>query len=118
MQNWLIAENIIAIAALLTAATVIIIATVRTSKFIKRVVHFFDDFLGEEERPGVASRPGFSERMSQVERQLEKGNERFSIIESKLDRIDYELRPNSGLSLRDAVNRIESRIDQVEREVR
>lgn len=118
MQNWLIAENIIAIAALITAATVIIIATIRTSKFIKRIVHFFDDFLGEDARPGVPPRPGFSERMSQMEEKLEKGNEKFSIIEDKLDRIDYELRPNSGLSLRDAVNRIESRIDQVEREVR
>ena len=118
MQNWLIAENIIAIAAILTAATIIIVTTIKTSKFIKRVVHFFDDFLGEEERPGVPSRPGFSERMSKVEKQLEKGNERFSVIEDKLDRIDYELRPNSGLSLRDAVNRIERRIEQVESEVR
>lgn len=118
MQNWLIAENIIAIAALLTAATVIIIATIKTSKFVKKIVHFFDDFLGEEERPGVAARPGFSERMSHMEKQLEKGNEKFSIIESKLDRIDYELRPNSGTSLRDAVNRIEKRLDQVEAEVR
>lgn len=118
MNNWLIAENIVAIAAILTATTVIIVASIKTSKFIKRIVHFFDDFLGEEERPGVPSRPGFSERMSKVERQLEKGNERFSVIEDKLDRIDYELRPNSGLSLRDAVNRIEQRIDQVESEVR
>lgn len=118
MQNWLIAENIIAIAALLTAATVIIIATIKTSKFVKKIVHFFDDFLGEEERPGVSARPGFSERMSQMEKQLEKGNEKFSIIENKLDLIDYELRPNSGTSLRDAVNRIEKRLDQVEAEVR
>lgn len=118
MQNWLIAENIIAIAALLTAATVIIVASIKTSKFIKKVVHFFDDFLGEEERPGVEARPGFSERMSQMEQKLEKGNEKFSIIENKLDRIDYELRPNSGTSLRDAVNRIEKRLEEVEAEIR
>ena len=114
MNNWLIAENIVAIAALLTAATVIIIATIKTSKFIKRIVHFFDDFLGEEERPGVSPRPGFSQRMSRIEKSLEQGTERFSTIEYKLDRIDYELRPNSGMSLRDAINRIEKRVDFLE----
>lgn len=117
MQNWLLIENIVATAALLAATTVIVVAFIKTSKFIKRIVHFFDDFLGEEERPGVAPRPGFSERMSHIEKQLNEGTEKFSIIENKLDRIDYELRPNSGLSLRDAVNRIEKRIDQVESEV-
>ena len=106
------------IATLLGAITAIILFAGKLVKFIKKVVHFFDDFLGEEERPGVEARPGFSERMSQMEQKLEKGNEKFSIIEDKLDRIDYELRPNSGMSLRDAVNRIEKRIEQVEAEVR
>jgi hypothetical protein len=114
MNNWLIAENIIAIAALLAAATVIIIATIKTSKFIKRIVHFFDDFLGEKERPGVSARPGFSERMSSIEKSLEVGTEKFDTIEYKLDKIDYELRPNSGMSLRDAVNRIEKRVQALE----
>lgn len=115
MNNWLIAENIIAIAALLTAATVIIIAAIKTSKFIKKIVHFFDDFLGEEERPGVPPRPGISQRISSIEKSLDVGTEKFSTIEYKLDRIDYELRPNSGMSLRDAVNRIEQRLQHVEK---
>ena len=114
MNDWLIAENLIAVAALLAATTAIIVAIVKTSKFIKKIVHFFDDFLGEEERPGVAPRPGFSERMSSIEKSLEKGTERFSTIEYKLDKIDYELRPNSGMSLRDAINRIEKRVDTLE----
>ena len=46
MNNWLVAENIIAIAALLTAATVIIIATIKTSKFIKSDVGKFTCFSG------------------------------------------------------------------------
>jgi len=118
MNDWLIAENIIAIAALLTATTIIIVTVIKTSKFIKKIVHFFDDFLGEEERPGVPSRPGFSQRMTSIEKQLEQGTEKFSVIENKLDKIDYELRPNSGLSLRDAVNRIEQRLQQVEAEIK
>lgn len=114
MNDWLIAENIIGAAALITATTILIVALIKTSKFIKRVVHFFDDYFGEDERPGVDARPGFSERMSSIEKNLQKGNERFSTIEYKLDKIDYELRPNSGLSLRDAVNRIEKRLTVLE----
>lgn len=114
MSDWLIAENIIGAAALITAVTVLVIALVRTSRFIKRIVHFFDDYFGEDERPGVEARPGFSERMASIEKSLEKGTERFSTIEYKLDKIDYELRPNSGLSLRDAVNRIEKRVEALE----
>lgn len=114
MSDWLIAENIIGAAALITAVTVLVIALVRTSRFIKRIVHFFDDYFGEDERPGVEARPGFSERMASIEKSLEKGTERFSTIEYKLDKIDYELRPNSGMSLRDAVNRIEKRVEALE----
>lgn len=118
MQNWLIAENIIAIAAIITALTIIIIATSKISKFIKKTVHFFDDFIGEEERPGVAARPGFSERMTGVEKCMNKVDERLNTIEYKIQSIDKELQPNSGLSLRDAVSRIEKRLDQIESEVR
>lgn len=116
MQNWLIIENIIAGAALLTAATVIIVAAVKTSKFIKKIVHFFDDFLGEDERPGVPARPGFSERMSSVEYCMSKVDERLDTIEYKVKSIDKELQPNSGLSLRDAIVRIEKRLEHVESE--
>lgn len=114
MGEWLVTENILMAAAIITAITAIIIGLIKTSRFIKKVVHFFDDFLGEDERPGVPARPGFSERMSQLEKSLEKGTEKFSTIEYKLDKIDYELRPNSGQSLRDAVNRIEKRVKALE----
>lgn len=114
MNNWLVAENIIGAAALITAVTVLVIALIKTSKFIKKIVHFFDDYFGEEERPGINARPGFSERMASIEKSLEVGTEKFNTIEYKLDKIDYELRPNSGLSLRDAVNRIEKRVEKLE----
>jgi len=114
MTDWLVVENIIAIAAFVTACTVITIAFVKTSKVIKRIVHFFDDYFGEEGRPGIEPRPGFSERMASIEKSLEVGAEKFNTIEYKLDKIDYELRPNSGTSLRDAVNRIEQRVEALE----
>lgn len=118
MTDWLIAENIIAIAALITASTVIIIATVKSSRFIKRIVHFFDDYFGEEERPGQPARPGFSERLGRIESCLEKVDSKFKTVEFNLDNIDKELKPNSGTSLRDAINRIEQRVNTLESKVK
>jgi len=115
MENWLVTESIIATATAITAITVLIVAFVKTSKFIKKIVHFFDDFLGEEERPGVPYRPGFSERMGAVENSINKIDERLGTIEFKVQAIDKELQPNSGLSVRDAINRIEFRLDHLEK---
>ena len=117
-QNWLIAENILAIAALITAVTIIIVGSVKMSRFIKKTVHFFDDFIGEEARPGVPSRAGFSERMAKMESCVEKVDGQLNTIEYKIQSIDAELQPNSGLSLRDAIIRIEKRLEQVETEVK
>ncbi|MFE7354898.1 hypothetical protein ACFU8Q_17285 [Streptomyces sp. NPDC057543] len=55
-----------------------------------RVAEFMDDWSGEEERPGVPGRPGVMERVSG--------------IEARLSRVEHELYPNSGGSLRDAVD--------------
>ncbi|MEV0016716.1 hypothetical protein [Streptomyces tendae] len=55
-----------------------------------RTGQFFDDFYGEEERPGVPARPGVLERLS--------------AFEARMTRVEHELYPNSGESLRDAVD--------------
>lgn len=102
-------------AALITATTVIIVALVKTTKFIKKIVHFFDDFLGEEERAGVPARPGFSERMGQIETCMKHTNKRLDTIDFKIDNIEKELQPNSGTSLRDAIIRIEARVEALEK---
>lgn len=47
---------------------------------------FLDDWKGEPDRPGVKGRPGVMERLGSIE---------------------HELHPNSGLSMRDAINRTE-----------
>lgn len=54
-----------------------------------RIDEFMDDWAGQPARPGVHRRPGVMER---------------------LERIEHELKPNSGESLRDAVNRIEAQV--------
>ena len=114
MKDWIIAENIITIAAIITAFTAITIAFMKSSKFLKRVVHFFDDYFGEEERPGQPARPGFSERLGKIESCLEKVDSKFKTVEFSVESIEKELKPNSGTSLRDAVNRIEKRVEKLE----
>jgi hypothetical protein len=114
MNDLPLVEGLLITASIVTAATVVIIALLKSGKFIKKVIHFFDDFLGEEERAGVPARPGFSERMSKMEKCIEKVDERLSTIEYKVASIDKELQPNSGLSARDAINRIEKRLDVIE----
>lgn len=59
-------------------------------RLTRRVEEFMDDWAGEEERPGVPGRPGVMERVS--------------AIEDRLTRVEHELYPNSGGSLRDAVD--------------
>lgn len=59
-------------------------------RMASRVDDFMDDWGGEAGRPGVSRRPGVMER---------------------LEWIEHQLRPNSGESLRDAVNRIEDQLN-------
>jgi hypothetical protein len=61
-----------------------------------RAGQFFDDWYGEDGRPGVPARPGVMERMSG--------------IEDRLSRVEHELYPNSGGSLRDAVDLANDRL--------
>ena len=78
--------------AVILGVGVIVGAAVKGWKVIKRLNHFLDDVMGEEERPGVPARPGLMERVMRVE---------------------HELFPNSGASLRDQTNRIESTLTEI-----
>lgn len=61
-----------------------------TSRLASRAGQFFDDWYGEEGRPGVPARAGVMERLGDVEAGLQE--------------LRHEVRPNGGDSLRDAVN--------------
>lgn len=56
--------------------------------FLRKMTHFFDDLMGEPERPGSPARPGLMERVALIE---------------------HEVRTNHGTSLKDSVKRIEKR---------
>jgi len=115
MNQPYIIEIIIMAAAVITAVTVLILGIKRIAGFVKKVVHFFDDFIGEEERPGQPARPGFSARIDKIENCIERVNERLNTIDYKVENIEKELQPNSGTSLRDAIIRIEARVDSLEK---
>ncbi|MGW2951477.1 hypothetical protein [Streptomyces eurythermus] len=64
-----------------------------------RASQFLDDWYGEGERPGVPARPGVMERLS--------------VLEGYLRSVQHEVKPNSGASLRDAVDRANARLQRL-----
>lgn len=88
-DNW----EIVVAAALVLA---FLVRSVRKAwPHFRRFGHFLDDWTGEEERPGVPARPGVMDRLGQLESATR------------------ELKPNGGGSLKDAVNRIDERTEQL-----
>ena len=88
------------LAAVVTAITAIGYGIHKVSILIKRFIHFLDDYFGEEARPGFPGRPGMQERLAFMEKEI-KG-------------ISYEMKPNSGSSIKDAIARIEKRLEHLE----
>ena len=93
-------EFLIMLAASVTAIGVIWVGLYKATKLVKWFIHFLDDYFGEEERPGFDGRPGMQERLK--------------YMESEISCISYEMRPNSGTSIKDAIGRIEKRLDALE----
>ena len=57
----------------------------------RRFLHFVDDMMGEEERPGAQRRPGILERLTSLEARLD-------LIERRLDAIESCTRYKNGHS--------------------
>jgi len=94
-------EWLMTIAATITAIGVIGVGLYKATKLVKRFIHFLDDYFGEEPRPGFDGRPGLQERLK--------------FMEDEIACISFEMRPNHGTSIKDAVGRIEERLDKLER---
>lgn len=88
------------LAATITAIGVIGVGLHKATKLVKRFIHFLDDYFGEEERPGFNARPGLQERLK--------------FMEDEIACISFEMRPNHGTSIKDAIGRIEDRLNKLE----
>ncbi|MFE7659692.1 hypothetical protein [Streptomyces celluloflavus] len=64
------------------------------ASFVARGERFFDDWNGTEGRPGVIAR--------------------LDCSEARLERIEHELFPNSGNSLRDGLDRVEAHLTRLQ----
>jgi len=95
-----ITQYVIMTATVITSVTAIMIGLYKASKLTKRFIHFLDDYFGEEARPGFDGRPGMQERLK--------------IMEIEIGTISFEMKPNHGTSIKDAINRIEKRLDALE----
>lgn len=68
-------------------------------RIAKGLEQYLADWYGEPDRPGVPARPGVLVR-------LQKAEEGLVGIGERLERLEHEMQPNSGTSLRDAVDRV------------
>lgn len=112
-----IVEILITAAAILAAVTGIIVFSRKLGGVIKKIVHFLDDFNGEEERPGVPARLGISARISQLEECMSSSRDKMEEMNKRLIFIEKELHPNHGSSMRDKVDSIVSRLNDVEEKI-
>jgi hypothetical protein len=92
---------LIMLAATVTAVGVIGVGIHKATLLVKRFIHFLDDYFGEEPRAGFEGRPGMQERLK--------------FMEEEIACISFEMRPNHGTSIKDAVARIEKRLDNLEK---
>ncbi|MFF8768482.1 hypothetical protein ACF07Q_28540 [Nocardiopsis dassonvillei] len=78
----------------------------------RRLGHFLDDWFGEPPRDGVPGRPGIPARIGALEETSGQMCERLGAVDSRVQRVEHELHPNSGSSLRDAVDRVEREVSK------
>lgn len=81
-----LASIAISTAGVLGAIGVILIALKKVGQFVRRMVHVVDIIVGTPGDDGLPGTPG---------------------IATRLQAIEYELKPNSGKSMKDQVSRLE-----------
>ena len=65
-----------------TALAVVLPLVAALTPKARRFLHFIDDLMGEEERPGTERRPGILERLRLLETRLDLIERRLNCIES------------------------------------
>lgn len=105
------AGAVLGLGALVTAITAIVRGSRALAAFMRRWDHFFREWFGEpaDSQRGTPRKPGVPERLGAVESHMGRLCDRVSEVDAQVQRVVHEMHPNSGASLRDAVNRIEER---------
>ena len=102
-------EKLDAWMAIAGGIVVLVGAVVAVGRWLRRqfrpMAEFVEDWRGEPSRPGVAPRPGVMPRLATIEQQTAL----IPGIDQRLSAVEHELHPNSGASLRDAINRVDRR---------
>jgi hypothetical protein len=96
-------------AALCGLVAVLWRAVRRGVRIAGRIDEVVDDWQGTPARSGVPARPGLMERVATIEDRTCATAEQVGQLDGRLSAIEHELHPNSGTSLRDAVDRVDAR---------
>jgi len=112
MPPWI--TTFLAVAAGVATLAGMVVAVRQATPVVRNIIGVFNDLAGEAARPGVPARPGIVESLASIKAtQQAHGVEMAEIrVEQQrqgveLEGVKHELHPNSGGSLRDAVDRLE-----------
>lgn len=72
---------------------------------IRKITQFLDDWQGEVARSGVPERLGVLASIAKIQRHQEE-------LFDRLREVEHELHPNSGTSMRDAIDRMEKHLNK------
>lgn len=97
--------------AWLTCLTIVGGMVIGVWKYGRKIMQMVEDFNGTAERPGVPARPGVMARMSSMEI-------RDAARDTQLEVIHAEVNYNHGGSIKDAVDRMDKRLEGVDADVR
>lgn len=98
--------GLVAAAAAVTALVILLRAAKVLWRFLSGIQAFLDDWSGEPSRPGHPEQPGVMARLAE----LEKGQ---AALEMTLVAVRGEFRTNGGSTLRDKVDRIAAKVEEV-----
>ncbi len=93
------AGAIVAIAGVVALAWKVVRGLIRT---IRKLGRLADEVLGDGD-----TQPGWGRRLTAIEALGTTNADRLTTIEKHMQRVDAEMRPNGGSSMRDQLNRIE-----------
>lgn len=110
---------VITIGSISVAITGIVALIVWAWKFSRKVGHVLDDVMGEPGHGGGDPRPGWGQRLGNIETQQQRTDsgqlhiiDQLDHLTERVGKVESEFQPNHGSSLRDRVDKIEGKLDK------